>query len=45
MNVALMRLEHPLLVGEALLLIGILVFDLHRLPRPFLRRPWSEQLM
>ena len=44
MNMVLMRLEHPLLIRQALLLVGIRILALHGLPRPLGRRPWAEQL-
>jgi hypothetical protein len=43
MNMVLMCLEYPLLVGQVLLL-RVRVLDLHRLPRRLGRRPRTEEL-
>src|SRR5262245_35402020 len=43
-NVILMRLEHPLLVSEALLLVRSRFLDLRGLPRPLCRCPRTEEL-
>jgi len=39
-----MRPKHPLLVGQALTLVGIWFLDLHGLPWPLGRRPRAEEL-